>query len=61
MGYTHYWSMKKAPKGQATQIEKKYQKAIFECSKIIRDYSKTFGGLSGFQRIVSRNYMAVSK
>lgn len=48
MGYTHYWSMKKAPKGQATQIEKKYQKAIFECSKIIRDYSKTFGGLSGF-------------
>ena len=48
MGYTHYWSMKKAPKGQATQYEKAYQKAILECAKVIRYYSETFGGLSGF-------------
>jgi hypothetical protein len=48
MGYTHYWSFRKAPKGKATQTEAAYQKAIYECSKVIRYYSETFGGLSGF-------------
>ena len=48
MGYTHYWSVKKAPKGKAAQIEKAYQKAILECAKVIRYYSETFGGLSGY-------------
>lgn len=48
MGYTHYWSVKKAPKGKAAQIEKTYQKAILECAKVIRYYSETFGGLSGY-------------
>lgn len=48
MGYTHYWSFKKAPRGKTTQIEKRYQKAIKECNKIIRYYSETYGGLSGF-------------
>lgn len=48
MGYTHYWSFKKPAKGQASKIEKTYQKAILECAKIIRYYSETFGGLSGF-------------
>lgn len=48
MGYTHYWSVKKAPKGKAAQLEKAYQKAILECAKVIRYYSETFGGLSGY-------------
>lgn len=48
MGYTHYWNVKKAPRGQTTQYEKAYQKAIIECAKVIRYYSETFGGLSGF-------------
>ena len=48
MGYTHYWSVKKAPKGKATQTEKAYQKAILECAKVIRYYSETFGGLAGY-------------
>ena len=48
MGYTHYWSYKKAPKGKTSQTEAAYQKAIVECAKVIRYYSETFGGLSGF-------------
>ena len=48
MGYTHYFSFKKAPRGTAAQTEKLYQKAIKECTKVIRDYSDTFGGLSGY-------------
>lgn len=48
MGYTHYFSFKGAPRGQASQVEAKYIKAIKECTKVIRHYSETFGGLSGF-------------
>lgn len=48
MGYTHYYRVNAAPKGKATQSEKAYQKAILECAKVIRYYSETFGGLSGF-------------
>lgn len=48
MGYTHYFSFKGIPRGQATQTEAKYVKAIKECTKVIQHYSKTFGGLSGF-------------
>ena len=48
MGYTHYFSFKTRPRGQAIQIEKTYQKAIRECTKVIQYYSAEFGGLSGF-------------
>ena len=48
MGYTHYFTFKKAPKGQAAKVEKLYQLAIKDCQKIIRKYSKEFGGLSGY-------------
>ncbi len=48
MGYTHYWTFKKGPRGKAVQNEKAYQKAITECAKIIRYYSENFGGLSGY-------------
>jgi len=48
MGYTHYWTFKKAPRGKAVQTEKAYQKAIIECTKVIQYYSQEFGGLSGF-------------
>lgn len=47
MGYTHYWTF--VPKrGDATKNEKSYQNAIKKCSKVIRSYSKQFGGLSGY-------------
>jgi hypothetical protein len=48
MGYTHYWEFKKVPRGEAVQIEKAYQKAIIECTKVIQYYSREFDGLSGF-------------
>lgn len=48
MGYTHYWTFKKAPRGEVVQTEKVYQKAIIECTKVIQYYSGEFGGLSGF-------------
>lgn len=39
MGYTHYWSFKKAPKGQAAKIETDYQLAIRQCQRIIKTYN----------------------
>lgn len=48
MSYTHYWTFDKKRNGKAAQSEKAYQKAILECAKIIRYYSETFGGLSGY-------------
>jgi hypothetical protein len=48
MGYTHYWTFKPIPKGKAKQVEAKYQRAIKECSTVVRSYSKANGGLSGF-------------
>lgn len=48
MGYTHYWTFKRAPKGKAVETEKAYQKAVIECTKVIQYYSKEFGGLAGF-------------
>ncbi len=47
MGYTHYWTFK-GQRGQTSQNEKKYQTAILKCAKVVRSYSETFGGLSGF-------------
>jgi len=47
MGYTHYWTFK-GQRGQTSQNEKKYQTAIVKCAKLIRDYSETHGGLSGY-------------
>jgi hypothetical protein len=55
MGYTHYFSFSKAIRGDALKTEKTYQKAVKECAKIIRHYSETFGGLSGFSAHTS-NY-----
>lgn len=40
MGYTHYWTCDKAPKGQASIVERQYQKAIKDCQKIIKYYQK---------------------
>lgn len=40
MGYTHYWSFNKAPKGQAARAEKTYLKAIKECAKIALEYNR---------------------
>jgi hypothetical protein len=48
MGYTHYFTFKKAPKGKASQIETNYQKALIDCQRIILAYSNVNGGLSGF-------------
>lgn len=48
MGYTHYWSFKKAERGQIVKTEKNYQRAVLECTKVIQYYSRVFRGLSGF-------------
>lgn len=50
MGYTHYWRIdsKRGAKGTAAKNEKAYQTAIIKCAKLIRDYSKEHGGLSGY-------------
>ena len=47
MGYTHYWEFS-SNRGKTAQYEKKYQLAIAKCAKVIRYYSDTFGGLSGY-------------
>ena len=47
MGYTHYYSFI-SKRGEAAQTEKKYQRAVNDCAKVIRHYSETFGGLSGY-------------
>ena len=50
MGYTHYWSFqtKRGAKGTSARNEKAYQTAIVKCAKLVRDYSKLHGGLSGY-------------
>ena len=48
MDYTHYWTFQNGKRGTASQTEKAYQKAIKECTKVIRYYSETHGGLSGY-------------
>lgn len=53
MGYTHYWSFKPIPKGQAKSVEALYQHAIAECALIARRYQSNFpkgheGRLSGY-------------
>jgi len=48
MGYTHYWQFKAAPRGQANAIETEYQRAMQDCQRVIRQYYKENGGLSGY-------------
>jgi hypothetical protein len=48
MGYTHYWSFKQSPRGQAEKTEQSYLKAVKDCHKVIIAYSKANGGLSGY-------------
>lgn len=47
MGHTHYISFS-SNRGRAIQIETTYQKAIIKCAKVVRYYSETFGGISGY-------------
>lgn len=47
MGHTHYWSFT-SNRGKTSQMEKVYQSAIKKCAKVVRYYSETFGGLSGY-------------
>ena len=58
MGHTHYIACNKPAKGLALETERKYQKAISECAKVIRYYSETFGGLSGYSAH-SSNYLGL--
>jgi hypothetical protein len=48
MGYTHYWTFKKIPKGQAKKAELAYQKAVIDAHRIIMYWSNLNGGLSGY-------------
>ena len=41
MGYTHYWSFN-------NPTEEKFQAAMLDCQKVIREYSKRYGGISGY-------------
>ena len=47
MGYTHYFEFSKI-KGNAQKNEISYQRAILDCQKVIKYYSKKYGGLSGY-------------
>jgi hypothetical protein len=56
MGRTHYWSFT-SNRGKTAQMEKVYQNAIVKCAKMVRYYSDTFGGLSGYTaHDVSKRY-----
>jgi hypothetical protein len=48
MGYTHYWSMRKVPKGKARETEKLYRQALSDATLVANQYSAEHGGLSGF-------------
>jgi len=48
MGYTHYWTIKSPPKGQAAQVEELYQRTILECQRVVVAFYKEYGGLSGY-------------
>ena len=49
MGYTHYFTFKKTKTvAEAWALEKKYQRAIRACQKLIYNYAQNNGGLSGY-------------
>lgn len=56
MGFTHYWTFKPAPRGDANRIEIRYHNALRECAKIarkwnaeaVKDGPRDFERLSGF-------------
>lgn len=48
MGYTHCFIFHASKRGETEQNEKRYQKAMLDCAKVIRYYSETFGGLAGY-------------
>jgi hypothetical protein len=48
MGYTHYWEFRIPKRTESKKTEDLYQKAVLECSKIIKAYYAVNGGLSGF-------------
>jgi hypothetical protein len=48
MGYTHYWSFNEVKRGSKVETEKKYQRAISDCAKVVRAYYQEHRGLSGF-------------
>lgn len=47
MGYTHYFSFA-AKRGQAREVEARYQRAILDCQRIVRRYYAMHGELSGY-------------
>ncbi len=50
MGYTHYWSFN-FNAGKSADLEKKYQKAILECQKVVRAIAKDNRKLYGSSRL----------
>ncbi len=48
MGYTHYFSTVSTSKKNAAQLERAYKTAIKHCQTICLQYSKQYGGLSGY-------------
>lgn len=57
MGYTHYWGFKAPIKGQTAKVERAYQKAIKECTKLCQAYQAEATGsdrLSGYSAYTSK-------
>jgi hypothetical protein len=48
MGYTHYWEFRIPKRTEINSVEANYQRAIKDCSKIVKTYYQANGGLSGF-------------
>jgi hypothetical protein len=48
MGYTHYWEFRIPKRTESRKTEDLYQKAVLECSRIVKAYYAVNGGLSGF-------------
>lgn len=49
MGYTIYFSFRKAPKGQAKLVEELYQKAILDAQRFLVAYNAQFEPGDGFR------------
>jgi hypothetical protein len=56
MGYTHYWSFKRDKSMSAEQAEQAHQKAIKECTKVLRTLKRDGMRLSGYSANSAKQY-----
>lgn len=48
MGYTHYWEFQKPSKGNTAKLEKNYQQAVKDITKVVTYIKKNVVNLSGY-------------